>query len=58
LVWGALSLAVSGKLADVSVLVIAMTSIQLFATGLLADLVSKRILGANGAGSEGPGAAR
>ena len=40
--WALFSLLILGKLADVSVLVIAMTSTQMLAIGLLADLITKR----------------
>lgn len=42
-IWALVSLFCFGKLADVSVLVIAMASTQMLAIGLLADLFSKRM---------------
>ncbi len=44
LVLGVVSKLVFGALADVSVLVIAMASVQLLGIGLLADLIDKRVL--------------
>ncbi len=43
LVVGVVSKLVFGQLADVSVLVIALASVQLLGIGLLADLIDKRM---------------
>lgn len=42
IVWGLISKVLFGQLADVSVVVIAMASLQVLAIGLLADLIDKR----------------
>jgi glycosyltransferase involved in cell wall biosynthesis len=42
-VWALVSLFAFGQLADVSVLVITMASVQMLAIGMLADLISKRM---------------
>ncbi|MDP6704860.1 MAG: glycosyltransferase family 2 protein [Alphaproteobacteria bacterium] len=43
LLWGAFSLVFLGQLADVSTLVIVMTSIQVASVGLLAELINRRV---------------
>ncbi len=43
IVWGAGTLFVSGQIADISTLVIIMTAFQVFAIGLLAELINRRL---------------
>ncbi|PID85853.1 MAG: hypothetical protein CSA11_01370 [Chloroflexi bacterium] len=43
IVWGAVTLLVFGQLADITTLVIVMTAFQVFAIGLLAELINKRL---------------
>ena len=41
--WGTLTLLVTGQIADISTLVIVMTSFQVFVIGLLAELINRRM---------------
>jgi len=43
IVWGAGTMLIFGQLADISTLVIVMTAFQVFAIGLLAELINKRL---------------